>query len=899
MRVGDYEIGDVIGDRGTGTVYSARHLPSDRQVAIKVLHSRRQDVVDQLVQGANAVSRVHHANLVDITEVGATHDGTFFLAMELLSGESLHDRLQRVGPLPLFDTINIVRQISHGLSAAHGAGIVHGGLEPTKIFLCRRDGRRRVVRRNPSTGMKLVVEPEGKFDLVKLLDLGLKRFLDLASYQSDPREAARYWSPEQAQRRATDLRSDIYALGAVFYEMVTGTVPFDGASLAEVLRHHVSGVVTAPSQRMPGVADSLVDEVILRCLHKTPGERFSSTDELCDALDACVTDCAFLRDAHHWPGIAELGIDLPEARSKPQHQPPAPTEAGAVFSSVVARAPTPPTTEGAGKPVPIAATREPERGKQRASAAVEKAPVRAAPAVPSRGAPPPVPRATARKPPPPRIATPPIPVAAAALPPPVKTAAPAPRVHAVEPSSTKPETPPPAPLSSDLLTEIGDEPDRAAPAATSTDAPAEVMLGEARRHGEAERPREFSEAPALHDEATAAPEAPQPPGRETPSPLDQAPAAGFQAARLVEPEASTAAPPWPAAEREAPAPAELERQPPTITAPAAPPEAGDEATVAPEPTSDTPKETESRKEVPDPTATLARKVTEQGDRADEEDDADEELLPGMRESGRRSKVIAIAAVAIIAGLALWASRGRSKSPAHAPVPRYVPSATPTLPSPPAPTPPPSQSATPPQVGETPSRPSQRLAPAALAPVQIHAPLSNEPSAAFVAMVREPKPGPSKARPTSVATKDAAPAARAVTTAPESPPPPKARAASAANVPPRLAGAAPKPASRTTERPGTSEADSAPNSTPTSAEQLVREAQQAWLGGLHALALSRAQAALAASPKPAQAVQAYEIVATCSCLLHRRDRALEAASHLDSSRRESVKAVCAKNAVPFE
>jgi hypothetical protein len=80
---------------------------------------------------------------------------------------------------------------------------------------------------------------------------------------------------------------------------------------------------------------------------------------------------------------------------------------------------------------------------------------------------------------------------------------------------------------------------------------------------------------------------------------------------------------------------------------------------------------------------------------------------------------------------------------------------------------------------------------------------------------------------------------------------------------------------------------------------VREAQQAWLAGQHALAITRAQSALGASPKPGQAVQAYEIVATCSCALHKRERALEAASHLDTSRRESVKAVCAKNGVPFE
>jgi serine/threonine protein kinase len=325
-RVGDYEIKSVIGEGGTGVVYRGRHVASDRPVAIKVLHdrgARKKDIVDQFIGEARATSRIRHPNVIDVTALGTTPDGTVFLAMEYLEGESLRNRLHQVQRLPLFEAINILRQVARGLGAAHEAGIVHGGLKPADIFLCRREGRRRIVRRSKAQGMRLVVEPEESFDLVKLLDFGMARFLDLAPGAQASAGAVsgtlHYLSPEQAQGQLADRQSDIYSLGAVFYEMVTGTVPFGGESLLDILRGHVSGQVIAPSRRTPGAGiDGRIDALILRCLKKNPSLRFASTDELCEALDACVTDCAFLRDAHRLPGIMESGIDLsetsPEAR---------------------------------------------------------------------------------------------------------------------------------------------------------------------------------------------------------------------------------------------------------------------------------------------------------------------------------------------------------------------------------------------------------------------------------------------------------------------------------------------------------------------------------------------------------------------------------------------------------
>ncbi|HEX7498744.1 MAG TPA: serine/threonine-protein kinase, partial [Polyangia bacterium] len=145
-RVGDYEIKGVIGEGGTGVVYRGRHVAQSKPIAIKVLHergARKQDVVEEFIGEARATSRIRHPNVIDVTDLGTTPDGTVFLAMEYLEGESLRDRLRRVQRVPLFEAINILRQVARGLGAAHEAGIVHGGLKPADIFLCKREGRRR------------------------------------------------------------------------------------------------------------------------------------------------------------------------------------------------------------------------------------------------------------------------------------------------------------------------------------------------------------------------------------------------------------------------------------------------------------------------------------------------------------------------------------------------------------------------------------------------------------------------------------------------------------------------------------------------------------------------------------------------------------------------------------
>src|SRR5688572_18399117 len=244
-----------------GQVYAAVHPVIGKRVAIKVLlpaMSRDPEVVQRFVTEARAVNRIGHPNIVDIFAFGELEDGRHFMAMDLLVGESLRQRLAR-GPLPAAEVLAILDAVSSALIAAHAHGIVHRDLKPDNVFLA---------------------ELPGGGTQVKLLDFGIAKLLggqgmttQIGALLGTPA----YMSPEQARAEPIDARSDIYALGIVAWELLVGDLPFDATSYVEVLEAHVDQVPAPPSSRIGGIPPE-VDAIVGAMLAKHPDQRPALAD---------------------------------------------------------------------------------------------------------------------------------------------------------------------------------------------------------------------------------------------------------------------------------------------------------------------------------------------------------------------------------------------------------------------------------------------------------------------------------------------------------------------------------------------------------------------------------------------------------------------------------------------
>jgi eukaryotic-like serine/threonine-protein kinase len=278
-KLGPYEIVSPLGAGGMGEVYRARDTRLDRTVAIKVVHASFAADAERLrrfEQEARAVGALNHPNILAIYDVGE-YEGSPFLVTELLEGDSLRDRLQ-AGSLPVRKALDYGAQIAAGLAAAHEKGIVHRDLKPENLFVTQ-DGR------------------------VKILDFGLAKvsssFVESATQtlatqdtrgqiQTEPGAilgTVGYMSPEQVRGMPADARSDIFALGSILYEMLSGQRPFRGDSSVEtmnaILKEDPPELVTANHSVPP-----TLDRIIRRCLEKAPGERFQSARDLAFALGA-------------------------------------------------------------------------------------------------------------------------------------------------------------------------------------------------------------------------------------------------------------------------------------------------------------------------------------------------------------------------------------------------------------------------------------------------------------------------------------------------------------------------------------------------------------------------------------------------------------------------------------
>jgi serine/threonine-protein kinase len=227
---GRYRILRRIGEGGMGIVYEAEHVVLEKRVALKVLRddfSSRPEVVERFRQEAKSASRIGNEHIVDISDFGETPDGSSYFVMELLDGEDLATVLQRETTIPLARAADILLQCCKALGAAHSKGIVHRDMKPENIFLTQREGRP---------------------DFVKIVDFGIAKMSDIETKGTPGRKLTKtgmifgtpeYMSPEQAAGKPLDHRVDIYALGVIFFEMLTGRVPFVGDTFMGILTQHM------------------------------------------------------------------------------------------------------------------------------------------------------------------------------------------------------------------------------------------------------------------------------------------------------------------------------------------------------------------------------------------------------------------------------------------------------------------------------------------------------------------------------------------------------------------------------------------------------------------------------------------------------------------------------------
>ena len=275
---GRYFLRRLCGEGAMGRVYEGHHVEIGRRVAVKILHasfSQTPDVVERFRREARAASRIGHPNIVDVTDSGVTADGALFFVMDYLDGLNLEQTIAREGPLSVERALLIGAQVSRAIVAAHSVGIVHRDLKPANVMLgTQRDGE----------------------DFVKVLDFGISK---QSAREGESRKEAGltrpdaavgtpiYMAPEQISGLPADARTDVYALGELLYEMLTGVPPYDGSDVMVVFNRKANQEPKPILTLRPDLG-AAIDRVIRRAMARRPEDRHQSMTELKDDILACL-----------------------------------------------------------------------------------------------------------------------------------------------------------------------------------------------------------------------------------------------------------------------------------------------------------------------------------------------------------------------------------------------------------------------------------------------------------------------------------------------------------------------------------------------------------------------------------------------------------------------------------
>ncbi|HEX4449436.1 MAG TPA: serine/threonine-protein kinase [Kofleriaceae bacterium] len=333
--IGNYNVVRKLGEGGMGAVYLGQHTLLGRHAAIKVLLpalSTRPDIVNRFFNEARAATSINDPGIVQIFDFGIHTDGSAFIVMEFLEGETLDDRIRNLGRLHPRDALRIARQVAASLGAAHAQHIVHRDLKPENVFL--------------------VHDSEVAYgERAKVLDFGIAKLQADASNKVKTSAGAvmgtpLYMSPEQCNGAGDlDHRSDIYALGCVLFHALVGKPPFDGDGMGAIIVAHLTEPPPIASTRVDGIAPE-VDAVLARCLAKLPAERFQTMAEVVTALGR-------IQGIATGPPTAPGATPVPvwSAQTTLRSIPPTPTTLGASAGQVAAS----PTGRRAGWIVAVAA----------------------------------------------------------------------------------------------------------------------------------------------------------------------------------------------------------------------------------------------------------------------------------------------------------------------------------------------------------------------------------------------------------------------------------------------------------------------------------------------------------------------------------------------------------------